>query len=151
THTLFRCTRATALPTTRVLSSAISSSFKCCGPHRDLHSFPTRRSSDLKSLADAALSNEVKALPAVPPPEKHWLIKRIDQATKWGLLIIGGCLMLGLFSRTAAIGGALFLLMTLLTHPPLPWYPDPPNAEGHYVFISKNVIELLALLMLACI
>src|SRR5699024_12639301 len=25
-------------------------SFYCCGPHRDLHSFPTRRSSDLHDL-----------------------------------------------------------------------------------------------------
>src|SRR5437773_12350519 len=79
------------------------------------------------------------------------MIKQIDQATIWGLLIIGGCLMLGLFSRVAAVAGALFLIMTLLTHPPLPWLPEPPNAEGHYVFISKNVIEMLALFLLACI
>ena len=29
--------------------------------------------------------------------------------------------------------------------------PVPPNQEGYYLFISKNVIEMLALFMLACI
>lgn len=107
----------------------------------------------MKSVADAADldPDQAKARGPVPPPERHWLIKSIDLATMWGLLAIGICLLLGLFSRTAALGGAIFLIMTLLTHPPLPWLPVPPNSEGNYVFISKNVIELFALLLLACI
>jgi len=41
--------------------------------------------------------------------------------------------------------------MTILSTPALPWLPEPPNTEGHYLIISKNVIEMLALFMLACI
>ena len=59
--------------------------------------------------------------------------------------------MLGLFSRTAAGAGAFFLLMTVLTTPALPWLPAAPMSEGSYVFVNKNVIEMLALMMLACI
>jgi hypothetical protein len=33
--------------------------------------------------------------------------------------------------------------------PPLPWLPAPPNAEGHYQWINKNIIEGIALLVLA--
>jgi uncharacterized membrane protein YphA (DoxX/SURF4 family) len=118
----------------------------------ELQGLVDKRTDEMKkSLADAVLSKDVKALPPPPPPEKPALIKWLDRLTIWTLLIVGGCLMLGLFSRTAALVGAGFLVMTLLTHPPLPWYPEPPNAEGHYIFISKNVIEMLALFMLACI
>jgi uncharacterized membrane protein YphA (DoxX/SURF4 family) len=88
---------------------------------------------------------------AVPAPERPAIIRWIDISTRWGLLIIGGCLLLGFLSRIASFAGAIFLLMTLLTHPSLPWLPDPPNAEGHYFFINKNAIEMFALLMLAFI
>jgi hypothetical protein len=33
--------------------------------------------------------------------------------------------------------------------PPFPGLPDNPKAEGHYLFINKNIIEMLALLALA--
>jgi len=105
-----------------------------------------------QALADEVVSKEqLKDQGPVPPPERHWLIRTIDFSTRWGLLIIGAGLLLGLCSRTAAVGGAMFLVMTLLTHPPLPWLPAPPTSEGNYVFISKNVVELIALLLLACI
>ena len=57
--------------------------------------------------------------------------------------------MAGLFTRLACLLGAGFLVMTYLTHPPFPWYPLPPNTEGNPLFINKNVIECLALLVLA--
>ena len=57
--------------------------------------------------------------------------------------------MAGLFTRLACVLGAGFLVMTYLTYPPFPWYPLPPNTEGNPLFINKNVIECLALLVLA--
>jgi hypothetical protein len=33
--------------------------------------------------------------------------------------------------------------------PPWPGLPDNPRAEGHYLYINKNLIEMLALLALA--
>jgi uncharacterized membrane protein YphA (DoxX/SURF4 family) len=73
----------------------------------------------------------------------------IDFMTRWGLVVIGGCLLLGLFTRTACMAGALFLLMLYLAMPPFPWLPPNPRAEGHYLFVNKNLIEMLAMLVLA--
>jgi uncharacterized membrane protein YphA (DoxX/SURF4 family) len=77
-------------------------------------------------------------------------VRTLDLATSWGLTIIGACLLLGLFTRLACVGGASFLLLLYLSMPPFPWLPEPPRApEGHYLFVSKNLIEMLALLVLA--
>ena len=86
--------------------------------------------------------------PQPEPPGKdkqHW----IDLATMYGLTILGGCLIVGLFSRTSCLLSAGFLLMTYLCMPPFPWLPTAPNNEGYYLFVNKNVIEMLALLALA--
>jgi len=47
------------------------------------------------------------------------------------------------------VAGALFLLLFFLAMPPFPGWPENPRAEGHYLFINKNIIEMLALLALA--
>jgi uncharacterized membrane protein YphA (DoxX/SURF4 family) len=76
--------------------------------------------------------------------------KTMDLLVSYGVLVIGACLLLGLFSRLASLSGATFLLMLYLAMPPFPWLPDPPRPlEGHYLFVSKNAIEMLALLTLA--
>jgi uncharacterized membrane protein YphA (DoxX/SURF4 family) len=73
----------------------------------------------------------------------------INQVTMWGVTAVGTCLIVGLFTRTACLGGAAFLLMFYLAMPALPWLPVNPRAEGHYFFVNKNVVEMLALLTLA--
>jgi uncharacterized membrane protein YphA (DoxX/SURF4 family) len=75
--------------------------------------------------------------------------KWIDLSTMYGLTVLGACLLLGLFSRTAAVLSAGFLLSTYLCFPPFPWLPAAPNNEGYYLFVNKNLIEMLALLALA--
>jgi uncharacterized membrane protein YphA (DoxX/SURF4 family) len=72
-----------------------------------------------------------------------------DGLVTWGLVTIGACLLAGFWTRTAAVVGAVMLLSFWLAMPPLPWLPAPPNAEGHYLWINKNVIEAIALLVLA--
>src|SRR5262249_32164488 len=51
--------------------------------------------------------------------------------------------------RINCVLGGLFLLCTYLAMPAFPWLPAPPQNEGNYVFINKNVIEMLALFVLA--
>jgi uncharacterized membrane protein YphA (DoxX/SURF4 family) len=77
-------------------------------------------------------------------------IDRINFATTWGLLAMGLCLILGLFSRLSALAGVVFLAQIYLSMPPWPGLPDNPMAEGHYMYVSKNLIELIALLVLIC-
>jgi len=86
---------------------------------------------------------------ATDEPAPPSLGKRMDKVTMWFLVVVGGSLMAGLFTRAMCVLGAGFLAMTYLAHPAFPWFPLPPNTEGNPVFINKNVIEGLALLALA--
>lgn len=73
-----------------------------------------------------------------------------DLAMMLGLTAVGACLILGLFTRFAAVVGAIMLLMFYLAMPPFPGVNVPANAaEGHYLFVNKNLIEMIALLMIA--
>ena len=49
----------------------------------------------------------------------------------------------------AALGAAAFLAMIYLSMPPWPGVPPNPKAEGHYLIVSKNLVELLACLVVA--
>jgi len=105
---------------------------------------------ELKTSLAAAVpaDNTVKQAiePTVVSP-----IARMDKMTMWAITMFGACLLLGLFTRVNCVLAAGFLIMTYLTHPPFPWYTQPPGTEGNPVFINKNVIECLALLSLACL
>jgi uncharacterized membrane protein YphA (DoxX/SURF4 family) len=85
----------------------------------------------------------------MPEPEPVRPIERIDAIIRYALVAIGAGLLLGLFTRLACLGGAAFLLTLYLLMPPFPWLPENLRAEGHYLFIDKNLIEMLALLALA--
>jgi uncharacterized membrane protein YphA (DoxX/SURF4 family) len=84
-----------------------------------------------------------------PASQERTYLKWADAVTRYGLTAVGACLLLGLFTRTACIGGACFLVLFYLAMPALPWLPENPRAEGHYLFINKNIIMMLALLALA--
>ena len=90
--------------------------------------------------------------PQVRPykPVSQWSpMEWSDQIVKYGLLAVGFCLLAGFMTRLACLGGAFYLFMFFLAMPPMPGWPDPPRAEGHYFLINKNIIEMLALLALA--
>jgi uncharacterized membrane protein YphA (DoxX/SURF4 family) len=119
---------------------------------------------ELKTQSDAMraqvgtpLLGEDRAKGHAPPPDdrflwlfpKEWtLIEYIDWSTRWFLLIVGILLMVGLFTRFSCFAAAGFLLLTILTQPSVPWLPAAPMNEGSYLFINKNVIEMVALLAL---
>ncbi|MBI1918498.1 MAG: hypothetical protein HYS12_27720 [Planctomycetes bacterium] len=84
-----------------------------------------------------------------PGPLKWGLLGWADFLVAWGLTIIGALLLLGLFSRTACVAGALLVLSFYLAMPPWPGLPENPKAEGHYLIVNKNIIEMFALLVLA--
>lgn len=73
-----------------------------------------------------------------------------DKVTMYFIAAVGGCLLAGLLTRLSCVLAAGFLAVTYLTFPAYPWLPQPPNTEGNPLFVNKNVIELLALLALAC-
>ena len=81
------------------------------------------------------------------PPSK---IDSINWKTMWGLTILGFLLIVGLFTRTAAIGAAVMLTMFYLVLPPWPGVPEAPGPE-HSFIVNKNFIEVMACLALACL
>ena len=108
-----------------------------------------RQSEQLKADLDKVLTPEQKGAGPVPAVEPNRIIEMVDAVTPWMLCAIGVMLLVGLFSRLGAFAGAVFLLMTVLAVPALPWLPAAGPSEGNYLFVNKNVIELLALLVLA--
>ena len=69
--------------------------------------------------------------------------------TTYGLIAIGGCLILGFLTPLAAICAAAFLAMLYFSIPPWPGLPPNPKTEGHYWIVSKNLVELIACLLIA--
>ena len=108
----------------------------------------------MQETLQSVLTDEQKRMGPVPIPVANHLWEQgrlgwIDWITRYGLTAVGACLLLGLFTRSACLAGAAFLVLFYLAMPALPWLPESPKAEGHYVFINKNIIETLALLTLA--
>jgi uncharacterized membrane protein YphA (DoxX/SURF4 family) len=102
---------------------------------------------DLQSDAQELLTSEQvdqrgKA-PSIPTK-----LDSINQQTIWALTILGFCMMVGLFSRTAALGTAVMLTMFYLVVPPWPGVPEAPGPE-HSLIVNKNFIEMIACLAIA--
>jgi uncharacterized membrane protein YphA (DoxX/SURF4 family) len=79
--------------------------------------------------------------------------KRTEQMAfllSWTLLAVGLCLMLGLFTRPAALMGAVFLLFVVMSQPSYNGvYPLDPPQMGHAMLVNKDFVELIALLVIA--
>lgn len=72
----------------------------------------------------------------------------VDFLNVWGLILIGLGLILGLFSRYAAIAGIVLLSMYYLSHPPFVGLKYALPNEGSYLIVNKNLIEIFALAVL---
>lgn len=83
-------------------------------------------------------------------PEHRTQMDRIDRLTSYGIAAIGLCLMLGFLTRISSLAGGLFLLSVVLAHPNYPGvFPAPHPSGGHPLFVSKEVVEMMALFALA--
>ena len=112
---------------------------------KDGESFLTDAKADLTKLAGL----DAKDAPVEPTPKSKILL--LDYMTMITLTAAGACLIIGLGTRIAALACAGFLILTYLTHPPFPWIANPPGTEGNPVFINKNMIETIALFVIASV
>jgi len=71
-----------------------------------------------------------------------------DNLNQWGLLLIGLALLVGVFSRTAAVAGIVALALYYLAVPPFPGMEYAMPTEGSYLIVNKVLIELAALLVI---
>jgi len=77
------------------------------------------------------------------------LLKIVDLLNMWGLTLIGLALLLGLFTRLASISGIFLLALYYIANPPFVGMDFGLPAEGHYLIVNKNLIEMFALLAVA--
>jgi uncharacterized membrane protein YphA (DoxX/SURF4 family) len=88
--------------------------------------------------------------PLTTAPPVGWTgLDVLNMLTMCGLIAIGFCLIAGFLTPLAAVSAAAFLAMIYFSMPPWPGLPANPKAEGHYLIVSKNLIELIACLVIA--
>jgi uncharacterized membrane protein YphA (DoxX/SURF4 family) len=103
----------------------------------------------LRDALDGLLTDEQAAKPRLQPPSPPALLRWTDAVVSYGLFVVGAGLLLGLLTRLNCLAGALFLITLYLAMPSWPWLPENLRTEGHYLFVSKNLVLALALLTLA--
>ncbi len=82
--------------------------------------------------------------------ETPGVLSVVDALNIWGLIFIGAGLIVGLFTRWAALSGMLLLAMYYIANPPF-MATSGMAMEGNYLFIDKNLVEFMALGVLAMI
>lgn len=76
------------------------------------------------------------------------LLSISDNVNMWGLTLIGTLLLLGLFTKHAAVAGAILVLLYYLFAPPFLGLEYSKPAEGSYLIVNKNLIEACTLWVL---
>lgn len=96
--------------------------------------------------AQAVLTADQKARGREP---NAWNAVRVsDTLVITGLTTLGTLLLLGCWTRLAAIGAGVMILSFYLVWPPWPGVPSPPGVE-HSLVVNKNLIEVAALFAIA--
>jgi uncharacterized membrane protein YphA (DoxX/SURF4 family) len=103
---------------------------------------------ELKQEAEKLLTPAQLALGPVPEPITP--IRRLNLQTMWGLTIIGGLLIAGLFTRLSSLAGAGLLFMFYLAVPPWPGTPPEAGPEHNFI-VNKVLVESLMLLAFAAL
>ncbi len=86
-----------------------------------------------------AMPDQLKAFPSADNPSE---LKKTDTVVIWTLIIGGACLVVGLFTRVAAVVLALFLGAVMASQPP--WIAGALTTVFNY-----QLVEFIALLVLA--
>lgn len=73
------------------------------------------------------------------------VLEVVDFLNVWGLILVGLALVLGIFTRLALVGGILLLGLYFLSHPPLIGVKYAMPSEGSYLWVNKNLIEIVAM------
>ena len=100
-----------------------------------------------KTDLDEVLTQEQRE---ATPAESARPKRLVDLLVTYTNIAIGVCLVAGLFTRLASLGGALFLLQIVCAQPDWPGlYPPAPPSAGQALFVTKEVVEMMALFALA--
>ena len=87
----------------------------------------------------------------------HWMaadptaLRLVDLLNVWGLVLVGAALMLGALTRFSAVCGIVMLALYYMAYPPFSGVEPGMAVEGHYLVVDKNLVELLALAVVALV
>jgi thiosulfate dehydrogenase (quinone) large subunit len=76
-------------------------------------------------------------------------LKIVDLLNEWGQIAIGFGLIAGCFTQIATMVGIVLLLLYYVSTPPLVGLTYSIPTEGSYLLVNKNLIEMVALIVLA--
>lgn len=147
TKSLIEAARGSQFGKTFIFAAAVKADQDATAARKAILDALDAKYADLKTLTTNALPPDVAKGP-IDPPEKKSPITQLDFVTMWVITAVGVMLLAGLFTPLACLVGVGFLVLTYLTHPPFPWLALPPGTEGNPVFVNKNVIEALALMVI---
>ena len=87
-------------------------------------------------------------------PFYHWIaaspvIGVVDWVNIIGLILVGLGLFLGCFTRIAAIGGALLLLLYYFAYPPFGFTLISTSGDSHFYIVNYLLVEIIALILFA--
>jgi thiosulfate dehydrogenase [quinone] large subunit len=101
---------------------------------------PSWSAAGFLSQARGPLADVMRGLAANPGA-----LEIVNPLNMWGLTLVGLGLVLGCFTRLASAAGMLLLLMYYLCNPPFVGYFYSLPAEGSYLVVNKNLVELAGL------
>jgi len=84
----------------------------------------------------------------------HWIASTpnvlyvVDLLNMWGLTLIGLALILGCLTRVASVCGILLVALYYIVDPPFITTGFGVPVEGHYLIVNKNLVEIIALVLL---
>ena len=88
-------------------------------------------------------------------PIFHWMVNSpaimdiVNPMNIWGLIAIGLGLIMGAFTRAAAVAGMLLIFLYYLCNPPFVGLFYSLPMEGNYLVVNKNLVEMAALFVIA--
>jgi uncharacterized membrane protein YphA (DoxX/SURF4 family) len=100
-----------------------------------------RATINAEQASDPAMLDQFAA--AVADPKEH-NVRTMNTAVTCAIIGIGACLLLGLFTRLAALGGIAFLVMVMASQPP--WV-----AGAKSEFFYYQLVEVAALVVLLAV
>ncbi len=115
----------------------------------DVKAQETAYKNSLYALLDPQ-QRELGTVPASWNPLRWSRAEQLSFAVTYSLTAIGLCLILGLCTPLAALGGAAFMCFVVATQPAWPtFYPPDPHVVGHALLINKDFVEMVALLVVS--
>jgi uncharacterized membrane protein YphA (DoxX/SURF4 family) len=117
----------------------------------ELHAGWAKQTELMHKDLEQCLDESQRALGPLPEPGGAQTIDRMDRCIAWGLTLVGGCILLGFMTRPACLLAACFLALIYLAYPPWPSLPDNARLHAGSIFVDQNLIEMLALLVLAMV